>query len=313
MINRILLRIKIIQILYAFYKGEKKTALMVEKELFHSIEKTYDLYYHLLNLAVLITDYADSRIEYGKNKLRPTPEELNPNTRFIDNEFVTQLRTNKQFTEYLTQRKLSWANHPEIIKELYEEILACDFFQEYMDSENCDYQSDKDLWRKVFRRVILLNENLDNSIEDQNIFWVDDVEIVVSFIIKTIKRFNLQAGDKQELLPMFKDDDDINFAKKLLHGVLQNGSAYRELIDQNTQNWELDRIAFMDILIMEVAISELIDFPTIPINVTLNEYIEIAKSYSTDKSGTFINGVLDNIVRKLKEENKLIKAVVITK
>jgi N utilization substance protein B len=182
-----------------------------------------------------------------------------------------------------------------------------------MDSENCDYQSDKDLWRKVFRRVILLNENLDNSIEDQNIFWVDDVEIVLSFIIKTIKRFNLQAGDKQELLPMFKDDDDINFAKKLLHGVLQNGSAYRELIDQNTQNWELDRIAFMDILIMEVAISELIDFPTIPINVTLNEYIEIAKSYSTDKSGTFINGVLDNIVRKLKEENKLIKAVVITK
>ncbi|HOS45654.1 MAG TPA: transcription antitermination factor NusB, partial [Paludibacter sp.] len=129
----------------------------------------------------------------------------------------------------------------------------------------------------------------------------------------TIKRFNLQAGDKQELMPMFKDDEDIDFAKKLLHGVLQNGSTYRELIDQNTQNWELDRIAFMDILIMEVAISELIDFPTIPINVTLNEYIEIAKSYSTDKSGTFINGVLDNIVRKLKEENKLIKAVVITK
>ena len=112
---------------------------------------------------------------------------------------------------------------------------------------------------------------------------------------------------------MFKDDEDIDFAKKLLHGVLQNGSTYRELIDQNTQNWELDRIAFMDILIMEVAISELIDFPTIPINVTLNEYIEIAKSYSTDKSGTFINGVLDNIVRKLKEENKLIKAVVVTK
>ena len=313
MINRILLRIKIIQILYAFYKGEEKTALTVEKELFHSIEKTYDLYFHLLNLAVLITDYADSRIEYGKNKLRPTLEELNPNTRFIDNKFVAQLRTNKQFTDYLTQRKLSWADYPEVIKELYEEILACDFFQEYMSSEKCDYQSDKDLWRKVYRKVILLNESLDNSIEDQNIFWIDDVEIVVSFIVKTIKRFSLQAVDKQELLPMFKDDEDIDFAKKLLHGVLQNGSAYRELIDQNTQNWELDRIAFMDILIMEVAISELVDFPTIPVNVTLNEYIEIAKSYSTDKSGTFINGVLDNIVRKLKEENKLIKAVVITK
>lgn len=313
MINRILLRIKIIQILYAFYKSEGKTALMVEKELFYSIEKTYDLYFHLLNLAVLITDYAASRIEYGKNKLRPTPEELNPNTRFIDNAFVAQLASNEQFIDYLTVRKLSWVNHPEVIKELYEEILACDFFQEYMNSDNFDYQADKDLWRKIFRKVILLNESLDNSIEDQSIFWIDDVEIVVSFIIKTIKRFSQQAGSKQKLLPMFKDDEDIDFAKRLLYGVLQNGSAYRELIDENTQNWELDRIAFMDILIMEIAISELIDFPTIPINVTLNEYIEIAKSYSTDKSGTFINGVLDNIVRKLKEENKLIKAVVITK
>ncbi len=313
MINRILLRIKIIQILYAFYKSEGKTALMVEKELFYSIEKTYDLYFHLLNLAVLITDYAASRIEYGKNKLRPTLEELNPNTRFIDNAFVAQLMNNEQFMDYLTVRKLSWVNHPEVIKELYEEILACDFFQEYMNSDNFDYQADKDLWRKIFKKVILFNESLDNSIEDQSIFWIDDVEIVVSFIIKTIKRFSQQAGSKQKLLPMFKDDEDIDFAKRLLYGVLQNGSAYRELIDENTQNWELDRIAFMDILIMEIAISELIDFPTIPINVTLNEYIEIAKSYSTDKSGTFINGVLDNIVRKLKEENKLIKAVVITK
>src|SRR5690554_3707946 len=235
MINRILLRIKIIQILYAFYKSEGKTALMVEKELFYSIEKTYDLYFHLLNLAVLITDYAASRIEYGKNKLRPTPEELNPNTRFIDNAFVAQLASNEQFIDYLTVRKLSWVNHPEVIKELYEEILACDFFQEYMNSDNFDYQADKDLWRKIFRKVILFNESLDNSIEDQSIFWIDDVEIVVSFIIKTIKRFSQQAGSKQKLLPMFKDDEDIDFAKRLLYGVLQNGNAYRELIDENTQ------------------------------------------------------------------------------
>ncbi|MDD2286501.1 MAG: transcription antitermination factor NusB [Paludibacter sp.] len=313
MINRILLRIKIIQILYAFYKGEGKTALMVEKELFHSIEKTYDLYYHLFNLAVLITDYAVSRIESKKNKLRPSPEDINPNTRFIDNTFVAQLRENIQFNTYLNQHKLSWVNHPEIIKELYEEVVACDFYQEYMNQELVDYQEDKDLWRKIFKKVVLLNENLDSSIEDQSIFWTDDVEIVVSFIIKTIKRFDREAGAGQALLPMFKDEEDVEFAKKLLHGVINNGNSYREIIDKHTQNWELDRIAFMDILIMQVALSELMDFPTIPVNVTLNEYIEIAKNYSTDKSGTFINGVLDNIVGQLKQDNKLIKVVMFTK
>ena len=313
MINRVLLRIKIIQILYAYYKSEGKTALMVEKELFHSIEKTYDLYYHLLNLAVLLTDYAASRIESKRNKLRPSPEDLNPNTRFVDNSFVAQLRKNFQFNEYLTKNKLSWVNHPDIIKELFEEIITSSFYDEYMLQETVDYTADKDIWRKIFKKIILQNENLDSSIEDQSIFWTDDVEMVISFILKTIKRFTQEAGATQALLPMFKDDEDIDFAKRLLHGVLKNGLTYREYIDKNTKNWELDRIAFMDILIMEVALSELMDFPTIPINVTLNEYIEIAKNYSTDKSGTFVNGVLDNIVGQLKKDNKLIKVVMFSK
>lgn len=309
MINRVLLRIKIIQILYSFYKGEEKTALMVEKELFHSIKKTYDLYYHLLNLAVVITDYAVSRIESRKNKLRPTQEDLNPNTRFIDNSFVAQLRNNDQFVSYLTANKLSWVNHTDIIKQLYEETIASSYYTDYMEAEVNDYQSDKDLWRKIFKKIVLMNEELDSSIEDQSIFWTDDMEIVISFVIKTIKRFDAVKGDTQQLLPMFKDEEDVAFAKKLLRGVIKNGASYREIIDKNTKNWELERIAFMDTLIMEVAMSELIDFPTIPVNVTLNEYIEIAKAYSTDKSSNFVNGVLDNIVGQLKQENKLIKVV----
>jgi N utilization substance protein B len=176
-----------------------------------------------------------------------------------------------------------------------------------------DYTADKDLWRKIFKKIILQNESLDSSIEDQSIFWTDDVELVISFILKTIKRFSDDAGANQPLLPMFKDQEDIDFAKKLLHGVLKNGLSYREIIDKNTRNWELDRIAFMDILIMEVAMSELMDFPTIPVNVTLNEYIEIAKNYSTDKSGTFVNGVLDNIVGQMKKDNQLIKVVMFSK
>ena len=310
MINRVLLRIKIIQLLYSFYKGDGKSIAAAEKELFFSIERTYDLYYHLLLLSVEITEYAASRIDNKRNKLRPTEEDLNPNTRFIDNKFVQQLSQNVQFNEYLTKQKLSWVNHPDIIKELYDELIKTDFFTEYMTTEKSSYEADKDIWRKIYKKVILQNEELDSSIEDQSIYWVDDIEIVLSFVIKTIKRFNEEDAENQKLLPMFRDEEDADFARKLLRSVLTNGEKYRTLIDENTKNWEIDRIAYMDILIMQVALAELMEFPTIPINVTLNEYIEIAKKYSTERSGTFINGVLDNIVGILKKDNKLIKVMV---
>jgi len=313
MINRVLLRIKIIQILYAYYKGEGKTPLMVEKELFYSVKKTYDLYFHLLNLAVVITDYASSRIETRKNKLRPTPEDLHPNTRFIDNSFIAQLRLNLQLKEYLKREKLSWVNDSDIVKALYDQIITADFYQEYMEAQEADYSSDKDLWRKIFKKVILSSEEFDNNIEDQSIFWTDDVELVISFVIKTIKKFEYENGVSQPLLPMFKDDEDADFARRLLNVSIKNSAEYKELIDKHSRNWELERIAFMDTLIMEVAITELLEFPTIPVNVTLNEYIEIAKTYSTEKSGLFINGVLDNIVTQFKQENKLVKVVMINR
>ena len=309
MINRVLLRIKIVQILYSYYKSDSKSLPVAEKELFHSIEKTYDLYYHLLQLSIEITRFSAERIETKRNRLRPTEEDLHPNTRFIENSFISQLSKNVHFNEYLTAHKLSWVNYPEIIKELFEELICTDFYADYMNASTVDYAADKDIWRKIFKKVILQNENLDDSIQDQSIYWTDDIEMVVSFVIKTIKRFDASKGDEQELLPMFKDQEDIDFASKLIRSVLTKGPVLREMIDVNTKNWEIDRIAFMDIVIMEVALAELMDFPTIPVNVTLNEYIEIAKTYSTEKSGTFINGVLDNIVGQLKAENKLIKVV----
>ncbi len=309
MINRVLLRIKIIQILYSYYKSDSKSLPLAEKELFHSIRKTYDLYFHLLQLSVEITRFAAEKIETKRNRLRPTEEDLHPNTRFIDNTFIAQLSENLQFNEYLTANKLSWVNDSEIIKVLFEEIIVSDFYAEYMNAPEAGYAADKDIWRKIFKKIILQSEDLDDSIQDQNIYWTDDIEMVVSFIIKTIKRFDAANGLDQPLLPMFKDQEDAEFATKLLRSVLSKANDLRNMIDANTKNWEIDRIAFMDIVIMEVALAELLDFPTIPVNVTLNEYIEIAKNYSTEKSGTFINGVLDNIVGQLKKENKLIKVV----
>ena len=311
MINRILIRIKIIQILYSFYKSDGKSLPSAEKELFHSIEKTYDLYYHLLQLAVEITHYANLRTDARKNKLRPTPEDLNPNMRFVENRYIEQLASNKQLNKYISEHGLSWSNYPEIVKKLYDDIVASDFYAEYMESPLSDYEADKNIWKKIYKKIILQSEELDNSIEEQNIYWTNDIELVVSFIIKTIKRFNAATGSNQELLPMFKDEEDVEFARKLLQNAINHCEEYRELIDKNTKNWELDRIAFMDIVIMQAALAELMEFPAIPVNVTLNEFIEIAKIYSTEKSGTFINGVLDNIVGQLKKENKLIKVIML--
>ena len=309
MINRVLLRIKIIQILYSFYKGDGQSATLAERELFHSIEKTYELYFHLLQFSVEITHYAAIKIDSRKNKLRPTEEDLNPNTRFIDNRFVAQLEKNRCLQDFLNEHKTSWANNQDAIKNIYELVIASDVYKEYMEAETSDYAADKDIWRKIYKKIILQNEEFSDSIEDQSIYWTDDLEIVISFIIKTIKRFDAENDVNQELLPMFKDDEDAEFASRLIKNTLENETIYRRMIDQHTQNWELDRIAFMDIIIMQAALAEIMTFPTIPVSVTLNEYIEISKSFSTDKSATFINGVLDNIVKELKADNKLIKVV----
>lgn len=309
MINRVLLRIKILQIIYAFYKGDSHSVALAEKELFHSVEKTYELYFHLLQLAVEVTNYASNKIDARKNKLRPSDDDLNPNTRFVDNSFVTQLSKNVQLQNYIKENKISWDNNQDTVKTVYELVAASDSYVEYMSAEKADYAADKDIWRKIYKKIILQSEEFSDSIEDQSIYWTDDLEIVISFIIKTIKKFDLVNGVDQPLLPMFKDKEDAEFAGKLLKNSLEKEKEYRKMIDSHTNNWELDRIAFMDIIIMQTALAEIMTFPTIPVNVTLNEYIEISKNYSTDRSATFINGVLDNIVKELKAENKLIKVV----
>lgn len=309
MINRVLLRIKIVQILYSFYKGGTTSLTLAEKELLFSIEKTYDLYFHLLQLSIDITRYADLRIDARRNKLMPTEEDLNPNTRFVENQFVKQLDQNKRLNEYLSERKLSWVNYPDVVKKLYEKIIASDFYNDYMSADTVDYESDKSVWRKIYKKIILIDQDLEEALEEQSIYWIDDIDIVLSFIIKSIKKFEHENGADQTLMPMFKDEQDWEFAKELLSKSIEKSDEYQDLITKFTKNWDYDRIAFMDILILKVALAEIMTFPTIPINVSLNEYIEISKFYSTEKSANFINGVLDNIVNQLKSENKLIKVL----
>ena len=307
MINRILLRRKVVQVIFAFYQNEKKSERAVESELFVSIEQTYQLYHLFFLLAIAVSDYANERIEKAKRKLRPTPEEINPNMRFVKNAFVRQLATNTQLKKYAEAQNLSWAEQPEIVKSVYENLLQSDFYAEYMNAPATSYKEDKNIWIKIFKKLILTSTELEATLEDMKLYWNDDLDIVVSFMLKTIKQFEAENGATQPLLPLFKDEEDREFARNLLLETLHNEKKYRKLIEEHTKNWELDRIAFMDIIIMQIALAELHSFPAIPVNVTLNEYIEIAKEYSTEKSGTFINGVLDNIVEKLRKENKITK------
>ena len=307
MINRVLIRLKIVQIVYAYYQNGGKNLDTAEKELFFSLSKAYDMYNYLLLLMVEITKQAERKQSAAKNKLLPTEEELHPNTKFVDNRFIAQLEVNKQLLEFSETQKKTWENESEFVKRLCEVIMNSDIYKEYMECETSSYEEDRELWRKIYKRIIFNNYELDQVLEDQSLYWNDDKEIVDTFVLKTIKRFEEENGADQPLLPEFKDDEDQDFARRLFRRSILNAEYYRHLISENTRNWDLDRVALMDIIIMQIALAEILSFPNIPISVTFNEYVEIAKLYSTPKSGSFINGTLDGIVKVLKEENKLTK------
>ncbi len=307
MINRVLIRLKIVQIVYAYYQNGNKNLDTAEQELFFSLSKAYDLYNYLLLLMIELTNFAHKRIDAAKNKLVPSQEDLAPCMKFVENKFIAQLEVNKQLSEFVTNQKKTWANETDFIKELFDKIASSDIYKEYMESEESSYTEDRELWRKIYKNFIMTNESLDQVLEDQSLYWNDDKEIVDTFVIKTIKKFEEKQGANQKLLPEFKDDEDQEFARRLFRRSILNEDYYRHLISENTKNWDLDRVAFMDVIIMQIALAEILSFPNIPISVSLNEYVEIAKLYSTAKSGSFINGTLDGIVNQLKKDGKLTK------
>ena len=307
MINRVLIRLKIVQIIYAYYQNGGKNLDTAEKELFFSLSKAYDLYNYLLLLMVEITRYSKKRMDAAKSKLAPSPEDLSPNTKFVDNLFIAQLEANKQLCDFEASQRKIWENEEEFVKGLCEEIMESDIYKEYMASETSSYEEDREVWRKIYKKIISTSRKADEVLEDQSLYWNDDKEIVDTFVLKTIKRFDPKNGSKQELLPEFKDEEDKEFARRLFRRTILNGDYYRHLISENTKNWDFKRVALMDLIIMQVALAEILSFPNIPINVSLNEYLEITKLYSTPKSAGFINGILDGIVNQLKKENKLTK------
>lgn len=304
MISRRLLRVKVMQALYAYLKSENASINNSEKELQFSINKTFDLYISLFLLISEISKYAKKKIDLGRSKKIPNPEDLNPVTKLIENSLIRKLNENLFIKTYVNNQKISWANHPELIRTLYNEIINQDFYIEYMNSSENTFEEDKKFVYRLLTDFILSSEDFYNTLEEQSIYWNDEVDYVISVAGKTLKKFTPDSGPDTPLLPLFKNQEDADFAKQLFRKVIVNQKDYEKLIEQFTKNWDFERIAFMDILILMLAIAEIQEFESIPVKVTFNEYIEISKLYSTEKSSGFINGILDKIILHQKE-NKL--------
>lgn len=310
MINRELIRLKVVQLIYSYYQNEGKTIDVAEKELDFSMNKAYELYHYLLSLLVDIKKMAarkeEARITRNK-RLGTRMEGAFPETLLAKNQLLAQLEINDQLCEYRKEQKKEWIEEEALLKKLYTTFTESDIFQLYLTKEDFSYEADREVIRKLYKTYICNNEDFDSLLEDHSLYWNDDKDVVDSFVIKTIKRFNEDSDATQPLLPQYAAEEDREFASKLFRATLERSAEIRELLQSNCKNWEFSRLAFMDVIIMQIALAEILTFPSIPLNVSFNEYIDIAKIYSTPKSGAYINGLLDNIVKKLKKENKILK------
>ena len=281
----------------------------------NSIEEALPYYENVLGLKCYnVETVEDQKVKTAFLKCGDTKIELLEPTgpdstiaKFIENRFITQLEVNKQLLEFQEGQKRNWSNEEEFVRSLYNQIIETDYYKEYMADPTSSYSQDRELWRKIYKNIICNNERLESLLEDMSLYWNDDKYIVDTFVLKTIKRFDESKGADQELLPEFKDEEDREFAHRLFRNTLLNADYYRKLISDNTKNWEFNRIALMDLVIMQIALAEIQTFPNIPLSVSLNEYVDIAKMYSTPRSGSYVNGLLDSISKKLIAEKKIIK------
>lgn len=306
MINRKLIRVKIVQLTYAYYQNGHHNMDTAEKELLFSLSKAYDLYNYLLGLIVAITQEERRRVDIATRRAEREGTET-PSQRFAFNKFATQLEENKQLNLFMEDKKMSWENDVEAVRKLCDQIERSPLYQEYMMSDAEDYETDRELWRRIYRTLIQGNEDLDAILEEKSLYWNDDKEIVDTFVLKTIKRFDPANKADQELLPEYDDTEDREYALKLFRSTILNADTYQRYMIETSRNWNFLRLAYMDVVLMQIAIAEMLTFPNIPISVTINEYVDLAKLYSTPKSGGYINGMLDAIARHLVDTGRLLK------
>lgn len=281
----------------------------VERALATSLDKARELYFRMLYLPVELTDLQDRIIDENRYKFLKSQEDINPNMRFVENKVVDELRHNETIDKYISKNKISWGNEdPVMLRNLLRAVTGSDIYADYMSRPEVTLYDDGELWRNLFKRVILDNTDFLEFLEDKSVFWNDDLETITTFVLKSIRR--IEEGDSVgAVLDKFKDEEDARFGSELLRYLYKNKETYRRYIDDALKggNWDSERLAFMDIVILETAIAEILNFPKIPLSVSVNEYIELAKSYSSARSGAFVHGILGAVVARLQKDGKLLK------
>ena len=309
MINRVLIRAKVVQMLYAYMVSkDAMTLTTAKKELTKSLDKSYELYNALLKLMIELTDVQDLRLDEAKHKFLPTEEDLNPNMRFVENEFVKRLRADQTLADFVDDKKINWRDDELFVRLLLDKILRSEEYQEYMEMPKTSLVRDGEVWYQLMKKVVLPDENLLEHLQSMSVYYTDDdLQIMGQFVMKTIRRF--EDEESEPVLPQYKNDDDSKFGEQLFSKVVAEMEENNSYIDQfvKTEKWDVERIALMDRVVMCTALTEIRNYPSIPVNVSLNEYIELAKDYSTPRSGQFVNGILNAVVNKLRADKVIIK------
>lgn len=309
MINRVLIRAKVVQMLYAYMVSkDSMTLTTAKKELTKSLDKSYELYNALLKLMIELTDVQDLRLDEAKHKFLPTEEDLNPNMRFVENEFVKRLRADQTLADFVDDKKINWRDDELFVRLLLDKILRSEEYQEYMEIPKTSLVRDGEVWCQLMKKVVLPDENLLEHLQSMSVYYTDDdLQIIGQFVMKTIRRF--EDEEAQPILPQYKNDDDSKFGEQLFSKAVAEMEENNSYIDQfvKTEKWDVERIALMDRVVMCTALTEIRNYPSIPVNVSLNEYIELAKDYSTPRSGQFVNGILNAVVNKLRADKVIIK------
>lgn len=273
-----------------------------------SLSKAYHLYNTLLLLVVAVTKMARKRYDVAAARADREGQER-PSDRFAFNKFATQLEENTMLRTFVEEQRNVWDDKVEFVKNLFLRIEESEMYQEFMASDDDSYDAHRELWRKIYKYFVEDNEDLNALLEEESLYWNDDKEIVDSFVLKTIKRFDEKNGKNQELLPEYTDVEDREYARRLFRAAIMNSDQYQRYMTEASRNWDFSRLAYMDVVIMQLAIAEMLTFPAIPVSVTLNEYVELAKEYSTGRSAGYINGMLDTIARHLINTNKMHKTM----
>ncbi|HTM98319.1 MAG TPA: transcription antitermination factor NusB [Pedobacter sp.] len=308
MLNRRHLRIKALQNIFAWQMTEKKDSVSSQKALMQSIDSVYEMYVRMLALLVDVTEYTANDAMERANKHLPTAEDLNPNQKLLHNKFAVVLKQNPEYSALVNKYQINWHSDPELVKAIFIKLKDTKEYAAYLAEEEETLESSKEIIKFIFRKVLLKNLNIIQAFEDKFINWPVDSEVMKGMIAKTLKNFTSEDPFKNKLTPISADwDEDSRFVKDLFAYTIKNDNAYQELIAERTKNWESERIALMDTILMKMAICELMNFPSIPVKVTINEYLELSKDYSTPKSNSFINGILDKILTDLKRTNSIKK------